>query len=127
MFQLRDEHVAALAPLFRESFEQAAIDEIRSLIPEQVEDEDDEDLRERVQACALRAMPYGLTRNDDIVSFAIASYVFGDDFDADADAPAGKVLRSDEVPIAEKGDLLRLGALQAVLPDEDNDHTHEED
>jgi hypothetical protein len=91
MFQLREDHMNAFQETALENFQDRGVRYLRSQLPNETADYSDDQLRQRVRECVARAQPYGLTSERQVMSFAVVTYISGENFDTSADcdwAPA---------------------------------------
>jgi hypothetical protein len=82
VFQLRDEHVRALASVSLENFEIRGAAFLRELLANQTAS--DAELRARIRNSIPRAAEYRLTSERQVIAFAATTYLVGNRFDTEA-------------------------------------------
>jgi hypothetical protein len=83
MFQLRDEHLNALASVSRDNFVERGVSHLRVSLPDYSAPYTDDQLRERIRECVGRAGGYGLTSERQVMAFVDTTYIKGRNFDQD--------------------------------------------
>jgi hypothetical protein len=83
LFQLREDHIRALESVAEDNFADRGVQHLRRILPEATASETDDQLRERVFECVGRAGKYGLATEQQVMSFADATYLAGEHFDTD--------------------------------------------
>jgi hypothetical protein len=96
MFQIRNQQIDALQADMLRRFEDAAIEHLRLHLTSQAQSYTDDELRQRVRECTIRAELYGLTSEQEIMCFVDATYLLGDRFDSDPSIPWAKELLEDQ-------------------------------
>jgi hypothetical protein len=81
-----NEHEAA-------KFEDRMVEHLRENFPEECEEMGEEDVREAVRHGVERAGEYGMELEQDVCNYINVMFVYGRDFDTDAELPwAGQIL-----------------------------------
>lgn len=81
IFQLRDEHVAAMGQVAEENFFDRGAIHLRKTFPDTTAGMSDEELRERVRNGRNRAAPYGLRSEKQVMWFVDSAMILGETFD----------------------------------------------
>jgi hypothetical protein len=107
LLNIRPEQAEAFRQKSLSEFTAAAIVHLRRDLPEQTAAFSDAQLENRVQGCIPRAKAYGLVTSREVMCFVDVTYLLGENFDSDPDHEWAKtVLTSDNLPSADKGNLL---------------------
>ena len=91
MFQLRDDHVRALQAVASNEFVERGVAHLRTCLPAATAGFTDDQLRQRIRGCIGRAGKYGLSSQQQVITFVDATYLAGEDFDT---APGNEKARA---------------------------------
>jgi hypothetical protein len=126
MFQIRDEHMQGFESVALDNFEERGVSHFREHLPDDAGRYSDAELRERIRRAASRCKTYELTSEQQIMCFADAGLLIGENFDTDPEHPwAAHILHNREVPPEERASAVMHVALsirreeldrQACLP-----------
>ncbi len=94
MFELSGDHMQRFSEMRIESFEDRAVEHLRQCLGHEVDDQSDDQLRERVHRSMKRSELYGLTNERQIMCFVDSGVLVGEYFDLDpAQTWAAHILR----------------------------------
>lgn len=107
MLKIRAGHLHAFEVASLREFEGHAVKELRGLLPEQTRDRTDAELLNDVRQAIERGKKYELETEFEILCFAEAMLLLGQDFDtAPNRLPAQIILQSPELSSEERGEYL---------------------
>lgn len=89
LFSLRSEHLQGFETAAIENFEDRGVKYLRENPPGDAATKSDEELRLRIRGSIVRARPYGLTTERQVMSFVSATFLAGERFDTSFDWARG--------------------------------------
>lgn len=107
MLKIRREQDERLRLQALVEFENRGVRHLRQQLRQPTAPFRDDELRQRIRACVLRAQQYGLTTEQQVMVFVDASYLVSEDFDSNPESDwAARILSSDQLEAVDKANLL---------------------